>query len=70
MSSPQTPQTTTETLITKREAAGRLGVSTRTLEGLMRDRAIRFVRIAKRRIGFRPSDVERFIESRTVNARY
>ena len=56
-------------LISRAEAAERLGVSIRTLEGLMRDRAVSFVRVAKRRIGFRPADVERFIEARTVNAR-
>ena len=56
-------------LISRTEAAERLGVSIRTLEGLMRDRALPFVRVAARRIGFRPADVERFIESRTVTAR-
>ncbi len=69
MSRPDPHLTTTENLISKAEAADRLGVSIRTLEGLMKDRALSFVRVAKRRIGFRPADVERFIEVRTVNAR-
>ena len=69
MSPRATSSTTTENLISKREAAERLGVSIRTLENLMAARALSFVRVAKRRIGFRPADVEQFIEARTVNAR-
>lgn len=69
MSTQAASNTTTENLISKAEAADRLGISIRTLEGLMKARALAFVRIAKRRIGFRPSEIERFIESRAVIAR-
>jgi excisionase family DNA binding protein len=52
-------------LLSREQAAKRLGISTRNLDYLREDRKVPFVQIG-RRVFFAPIDLEHFIESRKV----
>ena len=52
-------------VLSKREAADRLGISTRTLDRLMSDgRGPSVIEISPRRLGFLETDLDAFIASR------
>lgn len=55
---------TDEQLLTFEEVRQRLTVSESTLFRLMKDGALTPVRVSKRRITFRPADVERYLAER------
>lgn len=54
-------------LVTKREAAARLGVSVRFLENQVRQRSLSVVRLG-RAVRFRPKDLEAFVEANRLHA--
>lgn len=56
---------TAENLIDRPNAAKRLNMSLRTLDGKIRDRSIPFVKLGKL-VRFIPSDLQRFIEAHRV----
>ena len=58
-----------ERLLTPKQVAEHLGMHCKTLyKGLRENRiGLKFIRIHGRRIGFRPKDVEAFLEAREVN---
>ncbi len=62
-----TPAPHGETLLTKPQVAKKLSISERTVDNLMRAKALAFVRIG-RAIRFEPSDVDAFKNSYRVNA--
>ena len=53
-----------ENLITKKEAAARLGVSVRTFERLVRQGKLRIICISIRCIRVAPQEIDRFIKQR------
>jgi excisionase family DNA binding protein len=57
-----------ETLIAKKAAAAQLGISVRTLEGLMYRRLIEYVKVGGS-VRFRPSALDRYVADQTVSAR-
>jgi excisionase family DNA binding protein len=54
-------------LLSREQAAKRLGISTRNLDYLREDRRLPFIQIG-RRVFFAPLDLEQFIEARKVSA--
>ncbi|MCE9518153.1 MAG: helix-turn-helix domain-containing protein [Verrucomicrobia bacterium] len=57
----------TQSLLTKPEAARQLRVCVRTLENLMRERRLSYIKIGRAR-RFEPSEIQRFKRSFTVEA--
>lgn len=55
-------------LLTKTEAAKALRLCVRSIEMAVEKKALSVVRIGPRCVRFRPSDLERFIESRRIRA--
>lgn len=51
------------------EAAERLSLSLRTLQYLIRDGAIRSLRISRRRVAIHPDDLAAYVASRRVQGR-
>jgi excisionase family DNA binding protein len=63
----KTPAPSSTALLTREEAAEFLSISTRQVWNLQKDGMIPHVRICKS-VRFRVSDLEAFIESRTIKA--
>jgi excisionase family DNA binding protein len=55
-------------LVTAKEAAEKLGVSIFTIRAWQAQRKLAFVKLG-RRVGFRPEDLDRFVEKNLVEAR-
>lgn len=58
----------TEPLLTRQDAARRLSISLRTLNRLMRERAIAYIRLPGRAVRFTAADLDAFVESQRVEA--
>ncbi len=56
------------TLLTKRQAANRLGVSSRTVEKWQQEGKLSFIKISATCVRFREEDIERFIAERLVRS--
>ena len=62
---PELGNSRSEALLSRKQAAKRLGISTRNLDYLRDARKLPFIQIG-RRVVFSPFDLEQFIESRRV----
>lgn len=56
-------------LITKQDVADQLGLAVRTIERMVLERRINYVKITGKAIRFRQDDIDRMIERRTVKAK-
>lgn len=56
-------------LITKQAVADQLGLAVRTIERMVLERRINYVKITGKAIRFRQEDIEKMIERRTVKAK-